>query len=605
MRLIHRSILLLFLFCSTLRAQLPISCNGTASAIACETTCISCNFNGFSGSTEGYPSGIAPEFCGTVENVQWLGFIAGATQATFVITPSNCVNGDGVQVALYTDCNLPPIACDKGEMNGAGMPVSISTPLTLGANYYLLVDGYAGDQCSFTVSVSPSDAVFQPPLGTAQVITGPAAMCPNSTARFLVQPVVGAAAYIWTGPPGTLFDSLPSPATILGNDGLEVEVIIGSVGGKICVQAANACETNQPCAASVDLLVLDDSFRPKITTDTLTSLTCTGDPLPLNVKIIPNANIDLVWTLTDSVGHFVGNPNSIRALVDSIGSYSLLVTDWTNGCTSTASIRVTDPELPAGATTAIRHVTCYDLSNGKIGVDTVLSGTPPYLYSFDNHALTIIPEANNLPAGEHALLIQDALGCEWDTVFVLQQPDELLVALFSDTTINLGESLVLWDSSVVNYPARPVRWNLTIPEMGDTIHCAGCPAMPVHSFRFVLMVNDSNGCKASDIRQVTVMNNHHVYFPNIFKPGISESVNERFGPFCGDDVTGIPLFLVLDRWGQVVHERTDAAPNDYTTYWDGNIRSRPGNPGVYIYLAEVRFKNGEVLKYRGDITLLR
>jgi hypothetical protein len=62
---------------------------------------------------------------------------------------------------------------------------------------------------------------------------------------------------------------------------------------------------------------------------------------------------------------------------------------------------------------------------------------------------------------------------------------------------------------------------------------------------------------------------------------------------------------VLDRWGQVVHERTDAAPNDYNTYWDGNIRNREGNPGVYIYVAEVQFRNGEVLKYKGDITLVR
>jgi hypothetical protein len=126
-----------------LAAQLPTACNGTVSGIACEVTCISCNFNGFVGTTAGYPSGVVPEFCGTVENVQWLGFIAGETNATFTINPSNCVNGDGLQVALYQYCDMPPIACEKGEMGGGLMPVAINVPLQVGSTYFLLVDGYA------------------------------------------------------------------------------------------------------------------------------------------------------------------------------------------------------------------------------------------------------------------------------------------------------------------------------------------------------------------------------------------------------------------------------------------------------------------------------
>lgn len=606
MRLIHYTTLLPLFFCGTiLRAQLPTSCNGTASAIACDITCISCNFNGFTGSTEGYPSGVAPEFCGTVENVQWLGFIAGATNATFTITPSNCVNGDGVQVALYTDCTLPPLACDKGEFGAAAIPASISVEMTVGANYYLLIDGFAGDQCEFTVTVSPPEAVFQPPLGTAQIITGPTAMCPNSTAQFQVQPVAGAAAYIWTGPPGTMFDSMPSPATILGADGLTVEAILGSVGGQICVQAANACETNPACSASLDITILDDSHRPRITADTVASLTCTGEPLPLDVSVVADGSYIADWTLTDSVGHFASTTNSVRALVDSVGSYSLLVTDISNGCTSTTTIRVTEPELPSEVTTTVKNITCYGLINGKIVVESVERGTPPFLYDFDNQGLMPFGESTFIPAGEHSLMIEDALGCQWDTIFNVTQPDELLVVLEQDTSINLGEMLVLWDSSNVNYPARPVQWQLAIPDMGDTVNCAGCLVMPVRSFGFQLTVIDSNGCKATDAREIFVKNNRNVYFPNVFKPGAGESVNERFGPFCGNDVTGIPMFKVLDRWGQVVHERTDAAPNDYATYWDGKISSRPGNPGVYVFIAEVRFKNGELVKYRGDITLVR
>jgi hypothetical protein len=79
--------LLIFLYCFPvcLHAQLPSACNGTTPGISCETTCISCAFDRYTGSTAGFPRNQAMQFCGTIENAQWLGFIAGAERATFTI----------------------------------------------------------------------------------------------------------------------------------------------------------------------------------------------------------------------------------------------------------------------------------------------------------------------------------------------------------------------------------------------------------------------------------------------------------------------------------------------------------------------------------------
>lgn len=599
-------ILYLSAFTNYLAAQLPAACNGTASAIACDITCISCNFNGFSGSTEGYPSGDATEFCGTVENVQWLGFIAGAAQATFTITPTNCVNGDGVQVALYNDCALPPLACDKGEMDGAGIPVSIDVPLVLGANYYLLVDGYAGDQCEFTVTVNPPDAVFEPPLGMAEIVTGPTALCPNVTAEFQVQPVSGASAYIWTGPPGTLFDSMPSPATIVGAAGLAVDVTIGAVGGQICVQAANTCNTNPACAASINVTVLDDSARPQITTDTLVSLPCTDGPMPLLVDVFPQSNTNFQWTLTDSIGSFSGSTDGLRVLIDSVGQYTLLATDRNTGCTSTVDIRVTEPVLPSEADIRLRQVVCYGEKNGQIRVDSVYSGTPPFLYAIDDEVLSPVDAVDNLPAGNYTLHIQDAVGCEFDSLITITQPNELLVVLEADTLIELGQMLVLWDSFNVNYPERVQRWQLLRPDIGDTTDCPGCLVMPLNAFHYALEVSDSNGCRATDERTVLMSTPRRVYVPNIFKPAAGDDTgNDRLGPYGGQDVVEFTVFQVFDRWGQKVHERTDVQPDDHQRFWDGRVHNRLAPPGVYAYKLDVLFKDGQIGHYNGDITLIR
>ena len=37
--------------------------------------------------------------------------------------------------------------------------------------------------------------------------------------------------------------------------------------------------------------------------------------------------------------------------------------------------------------------------------------------------------------------------------------------------------------------------------------------------------------------------------------------------------------------------------------WNGEFRGQPVNPGVYVYLVEVEFKDGVKVKYTGDVTL--
>jgi len=39
--------------------------------------------------------------------------------------------------------------------------------------------------------------------------------------------------------------------------------------------------------------------------------------------------------------------------------------------------------------------------------------------------------------------------------------------------------------------------------------------------------------------------------------------------------------------------------------WDGTFKEKPMNPAVFAYIASVELINGQTLKKKGDITLLR
>ncbi len=104
--------------------------------------------------TAGYLPSAVPQFCGSIENDQWYIMQAATSTGSITVTPSNCTDGNGVQVAVYPTCGGPIIACNEGCSGCGAVPVSITTNLVPGQFYYVLVDGWAGDACNFSINTS-------------------------------------------------------------------------------------------------------------------------------------------------------------------------------------------------------------------------------------------------------------------------------------------------------------------------------------------------------------------------------------------------------------------------------------------------------------------
>jgi len=120
----------------------------------------------FQGNTAGYqPADVSAVFCGTYENTQYLKFVPCSNHVTITATPFNCINNNGIQLALLEDCDAVEfLDCDSGQAGGGGMPVTVSAPVVAGEVYILMIDGYAGDQCDFTLDLQGVD-LSQPNSG--------------------------------------------------------------------------------------------------------------------------------------------------------------------------------------------------------------------------------------------------------------------------------------------------------------------------------------------------------------------------------------------------------------------------------------------------------
>ena len=94
------------------------------------------------------------------------------------------------------------------------------------------------------------------------------------------------------------------------------------------------------------------------------------------------------------------------------------------------------------------------------------------------------------------------------------------------------------------------------------------------------------------------------YIPNIFSPD-GDGINDIMFVQTNSGIMEVTIFRIIDRWGNMVFEDRLFAPNDPAHGWDGTFKKKPLNPGVFLYLIEMKTTDGEVVRRSGDITLIR
>ncbi len=174
----------------------------------CQSATPICSLNGFCGNTSNcYSPGQVPAgFCGSVENNSWLSFVASATSATLNITVSNCFWGDGIQMEIYGTTNCATFTSystcwSPGIMTNGSIT---ATGLTIGTTYYLMIDGFAGDNCDY--SIAATSGVF-----TVNVTASASTICLGQSTT-LTANAVGATGYVWAPGGATTSAITVSPA---------------------------------------------------------------------------------------------------------------------------------------------------------------------------------------------------------------------------------------------------------------------------------------------------------------------------------------------------------------------------------------------------------
>ncbi len=287
------------------------------------------------------------------------------------------------------------------------------------------------------------------------------------------------------------------------------------------------------------------------------------------------------------------------------GNYALQVTD-VNGCIIADSVDVTQPDALL-VTVELTEPECFGGQDGRIRL-LASGGSTPYRYSINAGPFVGSGVFLALGAGAYNFQVRDANGCLASTTAMLGQPPQIQVTVGLDTTLILGDSLLI--SSTVNN-AVGITTFVWGSALVDSIFCADLPdceaiwVKPVTTNTYQLTVTDANGCTGKDEIRVTVEKPRGVYVPTGFTPNGDFENDLLVVHGKSQQVRKVLVFKIFDRWGELIYEDHNFSVNDTTRGWDGSFRGQPCDPAVFVWLLEAEYKDGHIDLLKGNVTLLR
>lgn len=279
------------------------------------------------------------------------------------------------------------------------------------------------------------------------------------------------------------------------------------------------------------------------------------------------------------------------------GNYALTITD-ANNCTSTAATNI-GGYPPIIYTLTVDSVQCFGQSNGVIHIK---SDDQTLMYSLDNQPFVQADAFMGLPANAYTVYVADVYGCNDTAEVSIEQPGALLLSLPADTSILFGDSIWI---NVQTTAIDIIRFSWNSTDFLRDSTSLGTYAQPHRSISYALTLTDVRGCSASDVMTIMVERIKQVFVPNVIALNTNNDINSQMIPGFGPSVLRVNRFQVFDRWGDLVHSVADAAPGDSGINWNGTVRGKKSDTGVYVWLLEVVLIDGTVEMYKGDVTVLR
>lgn len=300
-----------------------------------------------------------------------------------------------------------------------------------------------------------------------------------------------------------------------------------------------------------------------------------------------------------------------EVVYNSVGDrLAILTVESSRGCTVSkieeVNIEPCCADLaPLEVAADITPLSCFDSGDGVIST-IVSNGSPEFLYAIDGGDFGFESDFGELEAGIYTIDVTDIKGCEGSNTFEVTQPDEIIVMLSAlMDLVELGQGTQL--SSSFTPANSQVIYTWTPP---DGLSCVDCPnpdVIPPGTTTYTLTLMDEDSCTGSAEITIRAEGDKIIIAPNIISLSAGDPLNGVFEVYGNNAIELVETLVVYDRWGGQLYKREniDISTGSFEG-WNGRLNNigEKVNPGVYVWLAQVRFIDGEVINFTGDITVV-
>ena len=326
-------------------------------------------------------------------------------------------------------------------------------------------------------------------------------------------------------------------------------------------------------------------------TETPDSFLCQGSPVVFTNNSL-GTSLNYTWSFGDGA---TATTTDATHIYNNTGTYDILlvVTNYVP-CSDTVIKSITVDSMSYIGIKATDTVMCGGHDITFTGIYT-LYGNTGVTWTFSNGGMV----QNENPvvkgfetAGIYTVSVEAFYRACPDTsasrvVTIFGYPN---IDLGPDTTICSGSTgITLVDNINGNNPQARWLWS-----NGETT-----PYMSVVSPGYYYATVTVMGCSSSDT--VAVTNGCFLDIPNAFTPN-GDGTNDYFlpRPLLGRGLTTFSM-NIYNRWGELIFTTSNTEGRG----WDGRFNDVAQPEGVYIYVIDASFIDGEKEHHQGNVTLLR
>jgi gliding motility-associated-like protein len=304
------------------------------------------------------------------------------------------------------------------------------------------------------------------------------------------------------------------------------------------------------------------------------------------------------WNFGDASTAQIKDPPSKKYATE--GNYVVqLMVETNNGCRDTLEESVDIYASPTADFSAVN--TCVGEEVVFTNLSTISNGSLVYLYTFEpsNRSTDANPTYTFTTPGTKMvqLIVSSSLKC-FDTLEKSIEIFDVPTADFDYSKVgSSGSTTEIQFSNQSSADAQSFEWDFASGGLSADEN----PLIlfkDTGSFTIQLIVENSNGCRDTTMKEVFVFPETIFHVVNSFTPN-GDQMNDKF-ELVGLDFAQEYSLIVYSRWGEKVFESTRPAFN-----WDGNYKDQPVQAGIYVYVLEFRDLAGKRYRKSGELLLIR